>query len=294
MGMLQISTNVLEISYEVAGPEDGKRVLLLHGWPDSPRAWRDLAPRLNAHGWRTVAPYLRGFAPTRFLSSDTLRAGHAVAHAQDAIELTERIGWNKFAVVGHDWGARIAYTLAALFPERVTRIAALGLAYQPYGVFEVASFSQARRFWYQWFMTVDQGAAAVRRDPIGFARIQWETWSPPGWFDEAEFAATAKSFAGPDWVAVTLSAYRSRWRDEPFDSRYSALQQRLGTVEKLATPTLMIQGASDFCTEPASSEGREQFFTGGYRRLVLDGVGHFPSREAPELVADAVLEHLTC
>ena len=289
----RLATDVLEISYDIAGPEDGRPVLLLHGWPDSPRTWRALAPRLNAQGWRTVAPYLRGFAPTRFLSPEAPRVGQAVALAQDALDLADRLGWNRFAVVGHDWGARVAYTLAALFPERVTRIVALSLAYQPYGAFEVPSFSQARRFWYQWFMTLDQGAAAVRRDPVGFARIQWETWNPPGWFDEAEFAATAESFTGPDWVAVTLSSYRSRWREEPFDSRYAALQQRLGTVETLATPALMIQGDSDFCTEPASAEGRERFFTGGYRRLVLAGVGHFPSREAPGAVTEAVLQHLT-
>ena len=289
----RLSTDVLEISYDVAGPQDGRPVLLLHGWPDSPRAWRALAPRLNAQGWRTVAPYLRGFAPTRFLSPEAPRVGQAVALAQDAIDLADRLGWNRFAVVGHDWGARIAYALAALFPERVTRIVALSLAYQPYGAFEVPSFSQARRFWYQWFMTLDQGAAAVRRDPVGFARIQWETWNPPGWFDEEEFAATAESFTGPDWVAVTLSSYRSRWREEPFDSRYAALQQRLGTVETLATPALMIQGDADLCTEPASSEGRDRFFTGGYRRLVLAGVGHFPSREAPAAVTEAVLRHLT-
>jgi pimeloyl-ACP methyl ester carboxylesterase len=290
---LQVSTDLLEMSCEVAGPEDGKPLMLLHGWPDSPRGWRALAPRLNAQGWRTVAPSLRGVAPTRFLSPDTPRAGQAVTLAQDAIDLADRLRWHRFAVVGHDWGARIAYTLAALFPERVTHIVALALAYQPYGAFEVPSFSQARRFWYQWFMTLDRGAAAVRRDPVGFARIQWETWSPPGWFDDAEFAATAESFTGPDWAAVTLSSYRSRWRDEPFDSRYAALQQRLETVETLATPTLMIQGDSDFCTEPASSEGRERFFTGSYHRLTLEGAGHFLPREAPEAVAEAVLRHLT-
>jgi pimeloyl-ACP methyl ester carboxylesterase len=289
-----ISTDTLEIVYEVAGPEGGKRALLLHGWPDSARAWRALAPRLNARGWRTVAPYLRGFAPTRFLSADVPRVGHAVVLAQDALDLADRLGWDRFAVVGHDWGARIAYSLAALFPERVTRIVALALAYQPRGAFELPSLSQARRFWYQWFMTLDQGAAAVRRDPMGFARLQWETWSPPGWFDETEFGATAQSFTGPDWAAVTLSAYRSRWRDdEPFDARYARLQQRLGEVETLATPTLMIQGGADGCDEPASSEGRERFFTGGYRRVVLEGIGHFPPREAAEVVAEAVLEHLS-
>ena len=108
-----------------------------------------------------------------------------MALAQDAIDLADALGLRTFVVAGHDWGARAAYTLAALFPERVTAIAGIALAYQPRGAFKVPPYSQARRFWYQWFVAVDGGASAVRADPKGFARIQWETWSPPGWFDEA-------------------------------------------------------------------------------------------------------------
>ena len=69
--------------------------------------------------------------PTEFLSADTPRFSGAVAMAQDVIDLANLIGIERFAVVGHDWGARIAYTLAALFPERISSIAALALAYQP-------------------------------------------------------------------------------------------------------------------------------------------------------------------
>ena len=154
-------------------------------------------------------------------------------------------------------------------------------------------FSQARAFWYQWLMYVDDGVTAVRQDPVGFARSQWDTWSPPGWFDEAEFAATATSFGNPDWVDITLNAYRARFLpSEPRDTRYDELRVRLAATERLAVPTLMIQGGSDFCDEPASSEGLEQWFTAGYRRVVVDGVGHFPHREAPAAVADLVAEHL--
>jgi pimeloyl-ACP methyl ester carboxylesterase len=153
-------------------------------------------------------------------------------------------------------------------------------------------FEQARSFWYQWLMYVDEGAEAVRRDPVGFARIQWDTWSPPGWFDDEEFEATSSSFRNPDWVAVTLQAYRSRFLpDEVRDPRYATLEQRLGEVEVLDVPTLMIQGGSDFCDRPSASAGMERYFSGGYRRTVLDGVGHFPHREAPGDVADLVLDH---
>jgi pimeloyl-ACP methyl ester carboxylesterase len=216
-----------------------------------------------------------------------------VALARDIVGLADALGLERFAVVGHDWGARAAYTVAALFPERVTAIAALALAYQPRGAFTIPGFQQARAFWYQWFVCLDQGADAVSRDPLGFARIQWDTWSPPGWFDDAEFAATAQSFTNPDWIAITLNAYRARYlRNELHDPRYDSDIRRLAEIDRLSAPTLMIQGGSDFCDEPRSSEGMEPFFTGGYRRIVLDRVGHFPHRESPGVVAHAVISLL--
>jgi pimeloyl-ACP methyl ester carboxylesterase len=227
------------------------------------------------------------------LHEDTPRFAGAVALAQDAIDLADALKLDRFAVVGHDWGARAAYTMAALFPERLTKVAALSLAYQPRGAFALPGFEQSRRFWYQWFQCIDGGAEAVRRDPVGFARIQWNTWSPQGWFDEAEFVATADSFKDPDWAAITLNAYRSRWiSGEAVDQRYDALQRKLSETEYLSTPTLMIQGESDSCDAPKESEGLDDLFTQGYQRILIDGVGHFPHREAPDQVAAAVIQLL--
>jgi pimeloyl-ACP methyl ester carboxylesterase len=112
------------------------------------------------------------------------------------------------------------------------------------------------------------GVEAIRHDPVGFARIQWDTWSPPGWFDDDEFEATALSFTNPDWIAITLNAYRARFLpDEARDTRYDQQRRRL-------------------------SEGLERWFTGEYHRVVLDGVGHFPHREAAESVVQRVHQHL--
>jgi pimeloyl-ACP methyl ester carboxylesterase len=114
-----------------------------------------------------------------------------------------------------------------------------------------------------------------------------------GWFDDAAFAEAANSFSNPDWMAITLNAYRSRWlAGEARDPRYDELQEKLFRVNAVSVPTLMIQGGSDACDAPSESEGLERFFTGGYQRLVLDGVGHFPHREASDFVADAILRHL--
>jgi pimeloyl-ACP methyl ester carboxylesterase len=292
MSLQHARTQLLEIVYEEDGVTDAPAVLLLHGWPDDIRGWRQVAPRLHAAGFRTITPYLRGFGLTRFLSQEAVRDGRGVALAHDAIDLADALGIDTFAVAGHDWGARAAYTLAALFPARVTSIAGIALAFQPRAKFHIPRFSQARRFWYQWLMALDQGADEVRNDPVAFARIQWETWSPPGWFTETEFAETGKSFQNPDWVAVTLHGYRRRWLPEPCDLRYGPSQQRLEQIETCRLLPLMIQGGADTCDEPDSSEGMEGYFTGPYRRIVLEGVGHFPPREAPEIVADALIEHL--
>lgn len=293
MSLERVNTGLLEIACEIGGPAGGAPVLLLHGWPDDARAWGGVAPTLQAAGFRTYAPYLRGFGPTRFLSAQTVRDGRGVALAQDAVDLADALGIPEFAVIGHDWGARAAYLLAGLFPQRVTRIATIALPFQPRGVFKVPDFAQARLIWYQWFMATDPGAAAVRVNPKGFARIQWETWSPPAWFDAAEFELTAESFENPDWADVTLNGYRSRWRPEDVDASYDDLQQRIGSIETLDAPTLMIQGGADDCDPPRGSEGQERYFTRYYRREVLPGVGHFPQREAPEIVAELLLSHLS-
>lgn len=297
MALRQLQTPTLNIAYEEGGPPDGPVVLLLHGWPDDVRGWSGVAPGLQAAGYRTLTPYLRGFGPTRFLSEQTPRDGRGVALAQDALDLLDALGVQRCAVIGHDWGARAAYTLAALVPERLTAVAGLALAFQPGGRFALPGFSQARLFWYQWFMTLDEGADAVRADPVGFARLQWDTWSPPGWFSPKEFEETARSFHSPDWAEVTLSGYRGRWRAEPpterhHDPRYDGWQRLLAGVETISVPTLMIQGSADTCDEPASSAGMEAHFLGRYQRVVLNGVGHFPAREAPGAVTQALLAHL--
>jgi pimeloyl-ACP methyl ester carboxylesterase len=127
--MPTIRTALLDIAYEEGGPAEGPPVLLLHGWPDAPLGWAAVAQQLQAAGYRTIIPALRGTAPTQFLDSATPRVGSGVALAQDSIDLLDALHLDRVAVVGHDWGARAAYTLAALYPERIIVIATLALAY---------------------------------------------------------------------------------------------------------------------------------------------------------------------
>lgn len=291
--MQTVRTDSLEIAYFDDGPPEGEPLLLLHGWPESPVGFERMSPRLHAAGFRTIAPFLRGFGPTRFLSPDVPRVGVPAALAQDALDLLDCLSVHRFSVVGHDWGARTGYALAALAPERVNSLCALSVAFRPCFEFRVPAYEQSRRFWYQFFMCSDKGAKRVREDPIGFSRFQWEKWSPEGWFREEDFRAAAQAWENPDYAAITLNGYRSRWlENERWDPRYNEVQSRLSKAECIDVPTLMIQGGSDVCDPPSESEGQEQYFSAGYWRLVIEGAGHFPHREAPEAVAGAVLSWL--
>ena len=287
-----VNTPLLDIAYEDDGPSGGAPVLLLHGWPDDVRTYDGIAPSLHAAGFRTLAPWLRGFGPTRFLSDATPRSGQIAAMAQDALDFADALGLSEFSIVGHDWGSRIAYFIASLHPSRLTRMVTMSLGWDP-GTLKTPSLDQARLFWYQWFMATERGARIVHEDGIAFARFQWEAWSPSGWFDDAAFAVTSRAFENPDWPAITVHSYRVRWGQADPDPRYDALEQRQRAAQTIGVPTLLLHGGDDRCVAAATSEGKDRHFTAGYERRVLPGVGHFPTREAPALTAGLIAEFLS-
>lgn len=291
MDIKSFQTNKLDIAYFDLGDNDAPVIFLIHGWPDDASAWYKLAPALLDQGYRLIIPYLRGCGPTVFNNKNWPRDGSATALVQDVIDLADGLLIKSFFLAGHDWGARVAYQIATLFPERVKAIAAIALPYQPRGEFKMPGFKQAKNFWYQWLMMVDAGAAQVSADPVGFAKIQWDTWSPAEWYDDTDFQTASLSFQNEDWVNITLNGYRRRFMWAATDPDYLELSRTIAVSPNIKVPTLMIQGGADTCDPPQDSEGFEGYFKSGYQRIVLDGVGHFPMREAPTEVADKLLTH---
>lgn len=295
MSVRTIKTSVLRQAYEVSGPKRGEPLLLLHGWPDSPRTWDKVLPRLHDAGYKVIAPYLRGYGSSRFrdrlLTKNPRRSGQPVAYAQDIIELADQLGLRRFHFVGHDWGALAGYALAALFPERLKSLVAISVPFEP-GKHKPPAYPQARAFWYQWLLCSKPGEELFRSDPIAYGRAQWDAWSPPGWYTEQDFEKAAESWHGEDFQDVVLHAYRSRWGHAAPDPRYAKLQARLQATGVLHTPTMLLHGEDDRCELVRTTEGAERYFDKGYRRVLLERVGHFPTREKPTDSAQAILEHL--
>jgi pimeloyl-ACP methyl ester carboxylesterase len=285
-------TPVLRIGYEDWNAGAARTVMLLHGWPDSPRTWREVAPRLAAAGYRVVVPALRGFAPTTFRAAETMRSGQLAALGRDLIELIAALRLERPSLVGHDWGARAVANACGLAPGIARHLAMVSVGYGTNDPNQALSLPQARNYWYHWYMATERGARSVREDRRNFTRLLWDTWAPPGWFDDAEFQATAEAFAGDDWAEVTIHSYRHRWGHAAGDPRYADADAALMLAPVLAVPTLAVHGGADTCNPPETSAGKEKWFTGPYRREVLAGIGHFPSREAPAEVARLLLDFM--
>ena len=112
MSISTIKTPVLQQAFERSGPKKGEPLILVHGWPDSPRTLDMIIPALHEAGYQTVVPYLRGYGPSTFrdrlFGKSPGRTGQPVAFAQDLIDLADRLDIKRFHFIGHDWGARPA------------------------------------------------------------------------------------------------------------------------------------------------------------------------------------------
>lgn len=289
-----VTTATLHIAYEEYGDPGAPTVVLLHGWPDDVRTWDAIAPELDRVGFHVVVPYLRGFGDTRFLSEDTTRSGQIAALTADLIDLVDALGLDTFAVVGHDWGARAAYLAAALHPDRLTACAALSVGWGTNSPDQHLSLRQTQNYWYHWLFALPRGEDLIRNQRHELTEYIWRIWSPEA--DPADvaaaFAETAGSVENPDWAAVTLHSYRSRWGLAPLDPTYAEIEAAAECSVTIGVPTLVLHGGDDPCNGPDTSAGRDELFTAGYRRVVIAGAGHFPQRTAPRVVCDELVAFL--
>jgi pimeloyl-ACP methyl ester carboxylesterase len=282
-------TDVLEMAYEEHGPEDGAPVILLHGFPYAPRAFDGMLPLLSA--CRVIVPYLRGYGPTRFLSSETPRSGEQAALGNDLKEMMDALGVERAVLAGYDWGGRAACIAAALWPERVAGLVSGG-GYNMHdvaGSVEPASAEQEHRYWYQYYFCTERGRAGLTENRRDIAKLLWKLWSPHWTFDDATFERTAASFDNPDFVDVVIHSYRVRYGYVPGDPALALIENKLAAQPKITVPAITLQGEAMGTTPPEASAGHATYFTGPYERRTIPNVGHNIPQEAPHETADAVL-----
>ena len=284
-----LDTPLLRIGYREWNPQGRRTMVLTHGWPDSLRCWQHVVPHFEAAGYRVLAPALRGFLPTTFLSEDTPRTGQLSALGRDMVDFVQGLQLDQPVLVGHDWGARAVANACGLSPGLASHLVMLSVGYGTNDPSQALSIQQSHMYWYHWFMATARGQQTVREDGHGLAQHMWDTWAPKGWYLPQEFEQTAMAFNNPDWAEVVLHSYQHRWGHAPGDPAYAQDEAKLMPAPVLSVPTLVLHGALDGASLPATSAHKEKYFSGRYKRTVLPGVGHFPQREAPRQVAEAIL-----
>ena len=289
--MPTVRTPTLEIGYEEWGEAAGAPVVLLHGFPDDAHAWNGVAPPLAARGSRVLAPYLRGYGPTRFLDAGAPRMAQQAAIGQDLLDFMDAVGIERAALAGYDWGGRAACIAAILAPARVRALVTIG----GYNVQNTvapprpASAEEERAVWYQWYFNTERGRLGLEKNRREICRLLWRDWSP-GWrFDDATFEQAAAAFDNPDFVPVVIHSYRHRHRHAPGDPRFDAIEGRLAQRPRIEVPSVILHGADDAVDFPSRTERHPAMFPDGTERHVIPDAGHFLPREQPGAVVDALL-----
>jgi pimeloyl-ACP methyl ester carboxylesterase len=263
------------------GPPDGEPVLLLHGFPEGAYCWRHVTPALADAGFRTVAPDQRGYSPrARPTAPDDYRMDLLVG---DALGLADELGWDRFHLVGHDWGGAVAWQVAGRHPDRLRSLSVLSTPH-PLALAEARAAGptadgddQAARGSYMDTFRADGAEDLFLADDRALLKLMLE-----GSAMDPESAAHCLARATTrEAVAGTLNWYRGA---DPGDAA------GLGPI---TTPTLYVWSTEDIALGRLAAELTAAQVAGPYRFEVLDGVSHWVPEAAPGTVADLLVAHLT-
>jgi pimeloyl-ACP methyl ester carboxylesterase len=287
-------TQDLDVAYEEWGPANTEAVILLHGFPDDPRAWDVVAGTLSKADCRVIVPYLRGFGPTRFRCADTMRSGQQGAIGQDVLHLMNALRLPRATLVGYDWGSRAACVAAALWPERVRALV-------PINGYTIQNIRRSGRpahpkiehqFWYQWYFQTERGRLGLETYRKDLCALLWTLWSPNWKYTPEVLERTAASFDNPDFVEVVIHSYRHRCGAAPGAPSLEIIEQQLVGQPPISVPAIVLVGEADPLRSPALTANDSEHFEGYYEQTVVPSAGHFVPREAPDAVCAAVLKLL--
>jgi pimeloyl-ACP methyl ester carboxylesterase len=280
-----VRANGLAFHYLEAG--QGPLVLALHGFPDSPRTFRSQMRALAASGYRVVAPFMRGYAPTD-VPEGPYRSPVLV---QDALALIDALSSQPVVLMGHDWGAVAAHGAAAVAPEKVAKLITMAV---PHGGTMSRAFvsnaAQQRRSWYIFFLQMPYAEAAVARDDFAFIEALWRDWSP-GWaLPPEEMEAVKTVFRQPGVLQAAMKYYRHTFGAPTSFPEFDSLARRAS--EPIRVPTLYFHGARDGALGAELTAGMESAYPGGLVKHVLEGAGHFVHQEKAAEVNQLILTFL--
>lgn len=282
-----IQANGLEFAYLEVPPASGvdkaPLVLVLHGFPDTAWSFVPLLHELATAGYRAVAPFTRGYAPTEVpedgdYSLPTL--------GQDVLALIEHFGADRAFIVGHDWGAVQAYAAAALRPDRVRAIVAAAVPHLRRFLLRPSRAQLVASHYLFKFQLPIWPERRIREDDFAWLVDLARSWSP-GWIPDDGYLVPMKAnYAEPERLKAALGYYRA------IPAMFFKRVAWQFLLQPIHVPARVIYGENDGCVLAASFSDSEHLFSAGYEPVCMAGIGHFMNIEAPEAFARHVLEFL--
>ncbi|MBM7805725.1 pimeloyl-ACP methyl ester carboxylesterase [Geodermatophilus bullaregiensis] len=271
--LLRVDVGDLTLDVRVDGPEDGRPVLLLHGFPETSLSWAAVTPRLAEAGLRTHAVDQLGYSPGARPAE--VEAYALTNLAQVTADLMTAMEVPVADVVGHDWGANVAWALAAWHPDRVRSLTAVSV---PHPTAFTAAFrsdpeQQERSAYIRLFWQAGKAEEVLLADDARRLRRMYGDAVDPEAIDEYVAVLSA-----PGALTAALNWYRAMSSATP--------------VDDVAVPTTYVWSDADVAIGRTAAEACAAHVTGDYRFVELPGVSHWIPEQAPDALAAAILDRV--
>jgi len=264
------------LSYLEIGPPDGPLVLALHGFPDVPGTFRDLASRLAERGYRCVLPWMRGYAPS------TVRGPFGPETiASDVLLLADTLSPREpVSLMGHDWGAVAVYGALARAPWRFKSAITMAVPHPSQflrGLLRDPAQLYRSRYMF-WFQCIGLSDRSVRMNDFAYIRTLYRRWSP-GWSPPPAHLEEVKSCLDAS-LPGPLDYYRALGIHGGW-TRLASLRRGAWSAP-IPVPTLYLHGSRDGVISREVGVGQERMFVGRFRSETISDAGHWLHLEKPE------------
>ncbi|MFT4937112.1 MAG: pimeloyl-ACP methyl ester carboxylesterase [Paraglaciecola sp.] len=271
----------------------GPLVLMIHGYPDNAYSWEHQIRFLSGQGYRVIAPFTRGYAPTSVGSNSYFDRATLALDMVTLVNLL--VGDEEAFLVGQDWGAAIGYGILGAFPQRFKRAMIMAVPH-PLEINRTLKKSPKHCFRsFHWFLFQLPLIPEVllRGTNGGFLKFLWRIWSP-NFKDFEHVNQVVESMRNGRSFEHTLAYYRAAVQKKYRDPNLSEIFERLD--DPISTPTKVLCGEDDMRKDMLP--GAAEFFTeeADYQWTLIANSGHFLHREQPELVNQEILSWIaeTC
>jgi len=267
---------------------DGPLVLCVHGFPDNAHSFQHQFAALVAAGYRVVSVTLRGYEPDSQPANGDYRIEEL---AGDVIAWIDCLGEERAHLVGHDWGAVMAYVACARAPQRFRSLTTLGIPH-PARFTRIGTRklpTQLLKSWYMMFFQLPMLAEhAVHRSDWALLRRLWKAWSPGLGLPERHWSGLRETFAAPGVGQAMLSYYRQNVSPAIL---LGVKRSPINGLREVPVRTLAITGADDGCMDTRLYEYTmlERDFPAGLRVERIAGAGHWAHRERPDEINRLIL-----